>query len=141
MTVLLDTNVVSELMKPAPAPAVIAWMTRIPSEDAALAAPTVAEILYGLRRMPEGAKRSQKASAFAAFAETLTVLPFDSGAAALYAEIVARREAAGSPISVFDAQIAAIARSHSAEVATRDFGGFEQCGVTIVDPWREGAAP
>lgn len=133
--IILDTNVLSELMRPAPDAGVETWMARTPASQTAIAAPSLAEILHGLRRMPDGARKADKTQRFTAFAEALSIFPFDDRAAALYAVISCDREAAGRPISVFDAQIAAIARLRGASVATRDRSGFEATGVSIVDPW------
>lgn len=135
---VLDTNVVSEIVKPAPDPHVARWIAATPADVCHLAAPSVAEILFGLHVMPEGARRARIASAVTRFMERLEILPFDREAAAFYALIAAGRRSQGRPISPFDAQIAAIARAQSFSVVTRDASGFEDCGVEIIDPWAGG---
>ena len=136
--ILLDTNVLSELMRPAPDPAVAAWVASRSAVGLATTTITKAEILHGIARLPSGRRRAalQRAAA-AMFDEEFgeRVLPFDSAAAPHYASLRSARERAGRPISAFDAQIAAIARTHRATIATRDLGGFEDCGVPLVDPW------
>ena len=138
--IVLDTDVVSELMGATPAPAVLAWLGELSGEYLYTTAVTVAEIRYGIARLPEGRRREalhQAASeVFAAFPEQ--VLPFDLLAANAYADVVAHREAVGNPIDGFDAQIAAICRAHAAALATRNTKDFAETGIVIVDPWREG---
>jgi predicted nucleic acid-binding protein len=100
---------------------------------------TQAEILHGIRLLPAGKKRAAiQAAAEAMFATDFAgrILPFASGAAADYARIAADRRKAGRPISQFDAQIAAIAVSARASVATRNVADFEGCGLKVVDPWK-----
>jgi predicted nucleic acid-binding protein len=101
---------------------------------------TVAEIGYGVERLPDGARkallRATATQVFSAFAEQ--VLAFDADAAALYGTIVTARERRGVPIDGFDAQIAAICRRHSAALATRNVKDFAQTGVELIDPWGEG---
>jgi predicted nucleic acid-binding protein len=138
---VLDTNVVSELMRPAPDPMVLKWLLAQHAADRATTAVTVAEMRYGIERLPAGKRRDAlERNADAAFGEfSAQVLPFDAAAAARYAEIVVRRERAGRPIEGFDAQIAAICAAHGARLATRDIGDFENAGIDVIDPWREGA--
>jgi predicted nucleic acid-binding protein len=136
--ILLDTNVLSELMRPTPDPAVAAWVASRSAAGLATTAITKAAILHGIARLPSGRRRDalQRAAA-AMFDEEFgdRVLPYDSAAAPHYASLRSARERAGRPISAFDAQIVAIARTHRATIATRDLGGFEDCGVPLVDPW------
>ena len=132
--IVLDTNVVSELIKPHPHPAVATWILQVPHRRTFLAASSVAELLYGVQIMPAGRRRETLALRLAQFMGDLEVLPFDDRAAGFYATIVANRRAAGTPISVFDGQIAAIARTAGAKIATRD-AGFVSCGVEIINPW------
>ena len=136
--IVLDTNVVSELMKSAPEPAVMAWIDAIPGATMFLSAVTQAEILYGVALVPEGKRREGLALAARTAFESYfrgRILPFDSEAAEVFAELAAGRRRAGRPISQADAQIAAIARSRGAVLATRNVPDFEGCGVEIVDPW------
>ena len=137
--ILLDTNVLSELMRPAPEPRVVQWLDACSDEDLWVSAVTEAEILLGIRLLPNGRRREALAElARRMFEEDFPdrCLPFDAAAAGRYAEIVATRTRHGSPISVEDAQIAAIARAGGLALATRnvrDFAGIE--GLKLVDPW------
>ncbi len=136
--IVLDTNVVSEMMRPAPAGAVSGWFARNATSSLFTTALTQAEILYGLALLPAGQKRQALiAAAQAIFAEDLAgrILPFDSAAAAFYPDIAATRRQAGRPISQIDAQIAAIARSRGAALATRNVRDFVECGIAVIDPW------
>lgn len=136
--ILLDTNVVSELMRPEPAAAVLAWLWTQSLRDLATTAVTAAEIRYGLARLPEGRRRRELEERFRLFllrGFDRRILPFDAAASELYGEIVAGREREGLPIQVLDAQIAAIARCRGAVVATRDTAGFGGCGVEVLNPW------
>ncbi|WP_432505493.1 type II toxin-antitoxin system VapC family toxin [Kineococcus arenarius] len=135
--IVLDTNVVSELMRTSPSPGVVAWIEQQPPAEVRTTAVTVAEVRYGIARLPEGRRRNALRAAadevFSVFAEQ--VLPFDAAAAVHYADVVTERENAGTPISGFDAQIAAVCRSHHARLATRNTGDFTDLGLDLVDPW------
>jgi len=136
--IILDTNVLSEALKPEPSAAVLDWFADQAPSDVFTTTITMAEILYGLEAMASGKRRMRLLAAVERmFVEQFEgrILPFDEEAARLFAVIVASREAAGSPISQFDAMIAAIARSHHAAVATRNTADFELCGVKLIDPW------
>jgi len=136
--IVLDTNVISELMRAEPNPTVMDWIAAQPRTTLYTTAVNQAEILYGIMALPEGARRSGLAAAAEAmFAEDFPgrVLTFDSAAAVRYAEIVTTRRRAGAPIEGFDALIAATALAAGASVATRGTAGFEGCGLTLVDPW------
>jgi toxin FitB len=137
MSVLLDTNVLSELLRAQPDAAVMAWVVAQPANSLFVSAVTQAEMLLGARLLPAGKRRQQLEQALdAMFSEDFAsrVLPFDSNAAADYAEVVAVRRRAGTPISQFDAQIAAIALSHRLGVATRNVADFEGCGLAVINP-------
>ena len=140
--IVVDTNVASELMRPAPDARVVAWVRAQAGGDLYTTSITVAEIGYGVERLPDGARkallRATAAQVFSAFAAH--VLAFDADAAGLYGDIVAARERGGVPIDGFDAQIAAICRRHAGTLATRNVKDFAQTGVDIVDPWNEGRA-
>ncbi len=136
--ILLDTNVVSELMKLAPEPAVIGWINALPGSTVFLSAVTQAEILYGIALVPAGRRREGLAQAARTAFETYfrgRIVPFDSEAAEAFAVLAAGRRQAGMPISQADAQIAAIAGSRGAVIATRNVADFVGCGVEIVNPW------
>jgi toxin FitB len=139
--IILDTDVLSELMRPQPSPVVRDWIGRQVPDELCTTAVTVAEIRYGLERLPDGGR---KASLVAAATEVFTALgeyiyPFDTNAAFAYAQIVARRDGLGLPIEGFDAQIAAICQTRGAALATRNGKDFEETGVGIVDTWQESA--
>jgi predicted nucleic acid-binding protein len=136
--VVLDTNVVSELMKAQPWPEVKTWLAAQPRPTVFISAITEAELRLGVALLPDGRRRGALAADMEAlivedFAER--VLPFDSLAAKAFAAIVADRRRSGRPIAIPDAQIAAVARSRRASVATRNVGDFEGCGVDVVNPW------
>ena len=138
MSTLLDTNVLSDLLRATPAPAVLAWFAAQPAQTLFVSAVTQAEMLLGARLLPASKRRaSLEAALLAMFEEDFVgrILPFDSPAVPAYVDIVASRRAAGRPISQFDAQIAAIARQHGARLATRNVDDFDACGVTLVNPW------
>lgn len=138
--IILDTNVLSESLKPVPSPTVLLWLAAQEPTSVFITAMTQAEVLYGVERLKPGKRRNQLLAAVEKiFAEALEgrILPFDEDAARAFARVVAGREALGKPISQFDAMIAAVARSHRAAVATRNTGDFEHCGVRIVNPWTE----
>jgi predicted nucleic acid-binding protein len=137
MSILLDTNVLSELLRSTPEPAVLAWFAAQPADTLFVSAVTQAEMMLGARLLPTGKRRAAlEAVVRATFDEDFSgrILPFDSAAVGAYVEIVSDRRAAGRPISQFDAQIAAIARSHGARLATRN-ADFEAVGVAILNPW------
>ncbi|MCG5496914.1 type II toxin-antitoxin system VapC family toxin [Ectothiorhodospira variabilis] len=140
--ILIDTNVISELMRPNPAPAVLAWFG---VQDAAvlhISAVGEAELRRGAAVMSEGKRRSRLiAEIDAMITEDFAgrVLPFDSVAAQAFATIFVDRRAAGRPISFPDCQIAATARAHGAAIATRNVTDFTGCGVEVIDPWKHGA--
>lgn len=138
--IVLDTNVLSELASERRAPEVTAWLARQAATDLFTTPITQAEVLYGIELMPAGRKRE----ALQTHAETMfgedfadRILPFDSSAAEAYAAIAASRRAMGRPISEADAQIAAIARSNGAVLASRNTKDFAHCGIKVLNPWAE----
>ncbi len=137
MTVL-DTNVVSELMKISPSREVMDWWRTHPFTELFITTVTEAEVLLGIELLPKGKRRTAlEVAAKATFEEDFDghILPFDSDAAREFARIVAARRELGRPISQADAQIAAIARSRGAGVATRNTENFVDCGIRILNPW------
>ena len=142
MTTLLDTNVLSELLRARPEPAVLAWFAVQAPDSLVVSAVTQAEMLLAARLLPAGQRGQQLQQALEAmFHEDFggRVLPFDTAAAAAYPEVVHARRSAGRPISQFDAQIAAIARCRGAGLATRNVADFEGCGLVVDNPWNHGA--
>ena len=136
--IVVDTNVISELMRGDPHPTVLAWVAAQPRPLVYTTHINQAEILYGIAALPEGRRRAALAAAATAmFTEDFAgrILPFDAGAARCYPEIVLVRRQVGNPIEKFDALIAATAMAAGASIATRDIGGFADCGLTLVDPW------
>jgi predicted nucleic acid-binding protein len=136
--IVLDTNVLSEALRPVPQPSVLDWLANQPRASLFITTVTRGEILYGIRLLADGKRRQGLWDAArkifdADFADQ--VLSFDSEAADMYAEIAASRRAAGKPISQFDAMIVAMARSRGASVATRNVQDFEDCGVDVFNPW------
>lgn len=138
MTVLLDTNVVSELLRPSPNQSVERWVANRPAADLHFSAVGEAELRYGVAILPTGRRRDALALAVEAILREDfddRVLPFDSEAAREYADIAASRRAAGRPVAPADVQIAAIARSRGMCVATRNVRDFEGMEIELVDPW------
>jgi predicted nucleic acid-binding protein len=136
--IILDTNVLSELMRPKPSPWVVAWVARQPAAELFTTSITEAEILYGIELLTKGKRREGLlAAAEAMFAEDLAgrIFGFESDAARVFSKIAAQRRALGRPISHADAQIAAIAQTRGAKLATRNVADFEDCGLDVLDPW------
>ena len=135
---VLDTNVISELMRQRPDPHVLDWLDAQAGSSLFTTSITEAEVRTGVAMLPAGRRRTGLAVAadqlFEMFGDR--VLPFDSPAARAYAVLVARRRAAGRPVAQADGQIAAIARSRNATVVTRNVEHFEGTGVDLVNPWR-----
>jgi len=137
--IVLDTNVVSELLRPTPAPQVEAWLAAQDGARVYFTAVGEAELRHGVALLPAGRRRAALATAIEGMLDDDfrdRILPFDRAAARAYAAIAAERRAAGRPISQFDCQIASIARAHAAAVATRNTGDYEGCGIAVIDPWR-----
>ena len=142
MSTLLDTNVLSELLRAQPEPAVLAWFSAQQPDSLFVSAVTQAEMLLGARLLPAGKRRQQLQQALdGMFREDFAgrVLPFDAAAASGYAQVVHARRNAGRPISQFDAQIAAIALCRGAGLATRNVADFEGCGLAVDNPWNHRA--
>lgn len=137
--IVLDTNVISELFRPSPEPRVVDWLESL-AGDVAITSITLAELLAGVRRLPDGRRRDELTRRIDAALEPYrggrAVLPFDDVAADRYADVLVAREDTGAPISTADAQIAAICLAHSATCATRNVKDFVHTGVELVDPWK-----
>lgn len=138
--IVVDTNIVSELMKPSPESTVREWVRAQDPDELHTTAISLAEIRYGIERLPRGRRkdllRTTADEVFAAFADQ--ILPFDAAAARLYATIVTTRDDAGLPIDGFDAQIAAICSLHHGTLATRNVKDFFGAGIEITNPWALG---
>ena len=136
--IILDTNVISEFSRPSPNMAVVNWIVASTPSDLYITAITEAELRYGIRILPHGRRRDL---AQTRVEQTLgryfagRVLPFDSHAARSYARIAASRRTAGHPIGHADCQIAAIAHSVGAALATSNLRDFRECGVEVINPW------
>lgn len=142
--VVLDTNVLSELLRAQPDAAVHAWVAALPVEHLFVSVVTQAEMELGARLLPVGQRRRALEAALRAMFEqdfAGRVLPFDGVAATHYVDVVAHRRAIGRPVTQFDAQIAATALAHGCALATRNRADFEDCGLELIDPWRRDAAP
>jgi len=136
--IVLDTNVLSELVRPRPDVVVVRWFVTQERNVVFTTTVSQAEMMYGLETAPEGKQRTHLATALEdIFKRDFQgrILPFDEDAAQTYAKIAARRVALGRPISQLDAMIAAICRSRGAELATRNLSDFEHCGIRVFDPW------
>lgn len=136
--IALDTNVVSEILRPQPSIAVLAWLDAQVANELWLTSTIAAELMFGVARLPDGARKQRLALAVSAmldadFAER--VLPFDLAAASVYAELLASRERAGQSLAMADAQIASVCLVHGAVLATRNEKDFVGLGLTIVNPW------
>lgn len=140
--IVLDTNVISELIRHDPHDTVVRWVDRYPADEVFITSVTAAELAYGVARLPGGQRKTVLA---AKISELLTedfqdqILPFDEVAAGYYGEIAAVREQQGRPITMADAQIAAICRRFAACLATRNTKDFVDAGIALRDPW--GDAP
>ena len=136
--IILDTNVISEIFRPLPEPRVVDWLTSLEG-DIAITSVTRAELLAGVRRLPDGRHRDDLTgridAALSPYWGGRAVVPFDDVAVDRYADVFAARESAGAPISTVDAQIAAICLAHGATCAARNVKDFQQTGVELVDPW------
>jgi predicted nucleic acid-binding protein len=137
--ILLDTNVVSEPLRPAPDARVIAWIDAQPLETLFLSALTVAELRAGVALLPAGKRRaglqeSLETRVLPLFAGR--VLPFDLGCTQSYADLMAKARASGLAIASADGYIAAIAAANGLAVATRDSGPFKAAGVAVINPWQ-----
>jgi hypothetical protein len=136
--IVLDTNVISELVRPQPDRRVLGWLDRYPRVEVYLTAITAAELRYGVARLADGRRKSELAERVRRLTKehfARRVLPFDDEAASHYARLVASREAQGRPIGLADAQIAAICLCHGAALATRNTKDFVHIDVGIVNPW------
>lgn len=136
--IVLDTNVLSEGLRPQPSQNVLRWMQSEPISALFTTTITEAELLFGAALLPDGPRRQALEDVIAQLLGTRfagRILPFDSAAAREFADIAAARRKGGRPIADADARIAAIARSRGASLATRNVRDFDGCGLSVVDPW------
>ena len=138
--ILLDTNVVSEAMKPVPDDAVRGWLDEQAAETLYLSSVTIAELMFGIGALPKGKRKDKLASALDGVMELFAdrVLPFDIDAARHYADLAVKARAAGKGFPTPDGYIATIAVSKGFVVATRDTSAFDAAGVEVIDPWKAG---
>ncbi len=138
--ILIDTNVVSEAMKPVPDDAVRGWLDEQAAETLYLSSVTIAELMFGIGALPKGKRKDKLASALDGVMELFAdrVLPFDIDAARHYADLAVKARAAGMGFPTPDGYIAAIAASKGFVVATRDTCAFDAAGVEVIDPWKAG---
>ncbi len=136
--IVLDTNVVSEVVKPAPSPNVIDWLNGQESSDLYITAITLGEISYGVEVLPAGTRRTSLARALNHFIDQAfgdRILVFDRESATEYGRVMAGRRKLGRPLSAPDGQIAAITRRQQFQLATRNVKDFEACGLGLINPF------
>lgn len=135
--ILLDTNVISEAMKPAPDPAVRSWLDEQAAETLYLSSVTIAELMFGIGALPKGNRKDRLTAALdgvlTIFADR--ILPFDTKAARRYGDLAVKARAAGRAFPTPDGYIAAIAAAHDFAVASRDSSAFKAAGLPVIDPW------
>lgn len=140
--ILLDTNVVSESLRPSPSMHVAGWMRAQPRAQLHISAVTAAELRRGVSILPDGQRQESLSAAIEAIITSDFLgraLPFDLGASEHYATIIATRRKSGEPIDWADALIAAIARANKAVLATRNTKHFSGCGIELINPWTPGS--
>lgn len=135
--ILLDTNVISEAMKPTPDDTVRSWLDEQAAETLYLSSVTIAELLYGIGALPAGKRKDRLTEALDGVMELFAdrILPFDIAAARHYADLAVKARAAGKGFPTPDGYIAAIAASRGFTVATRDTSAFDAAGVAVINPW------
>ncbi|MBM3517449.1 MAG: type II toxin-antitoxin system VapC family toxin [Alphaproteobacteria bacterium] len=135
--ILLDTNVVSEAMKPEPHSRLLDWLDAQAAETLSLSSVTIAELLFGIGVLPTGKRKDRLAAALDGVLDLFAarILPFDTSAARRYADLAVKARAAGRGFPTPDGYIAAIAAAHGFTVASRDTNAFNAAGLTVSDPW------
>jgi predicted nucleic acid-binding protein len=137
--ILLDTNVVSETMRAAPDPRVVAWLDAQVAETLYLSTVSLAELLLGVALLPDGRRKGELGDLLAGQVTTIfgsRLLSFDRAAAEVFAVTMSRARAGGTAIGFADGQIAAIARAHGLQVASRDIVPFRAAGLVVINPWQ-----
>jgi toxin FitB len=138
--IIIDTNVISEMMKPSPMPAVISWVDSQEATQLFITTITIAEIFYGINVLPDGNRRRLLEESFdKALKDAFKhrVLSFDETAAHFYGKIMSQRKILGRPLGIPDGQIVAIARTHNFSIATRNIRDFADCEVDVINPFVE----
>ena len=136
--ILLDTNVISEHLRPHPKPTVLTWIDAQPVDSLYICTPVLAELRFGAERLEPGRKQTRLRAAIERIEHSFfggRILPFDAVAAAEYGRLVAKRERVGRRIELMDALIAAIALTQRADLATRDVGDFVDLGIRVINPF------
>ncbi|SJM94214.1 Ribonuclease VapC [Crenothrix polyspora] len=136
--IVLDTNIVSEVMRPQPSASVLAWLNQQINHHLFITSVSIAEIGYGLRVLADGQRRKLLQSRFEQFIAQgfeYRILSFDNASARVYADIMGHRKEMGCPMSFPDAQIAAITRTHNSKLATRNIKDFQFCGLDLTNPF------
>ena len=136
--IVLDTNVLSELMRQQPSDPVLAWADQLNSQEVAITAMNEAEILHGIARLRDAQRRQQLQQGWETLLANVLqqpVLPFNSAAAQWFAAVVSHRDGLGQPISTADAVIAATALAHDGQLATRNTADFDAIGLRLINPW------
>lgn len=139
--IVLDTNVISEALRPTPETAVLEWLRLVPRRELWTSTVVVGELFSGVELMPKGERQQLLRDKMELLVSTLfsgRILVFDLAAARAYGLILANRQSIGRPIGVSDAQIAAITLVHKATLATRNTRDFEYCGIELANPWLAG---
>ncbi|WP_062521546.1 type II toxin-antitoxin system VapC family toxin [Demequina silvatica] len=137
--IVLDTNVVSEAMRPAPDPAVISWLNAQAADTLYLSSVTLAELLFGIGALPDGARKDRLAAMLDRLLGLFPsrILPFNEDAARRYAHMAVSARAAGRPLPTVDGYLAATAAAHGCAVATRNVKDFADTGLSLIDPWSD----
>ncbi len=136
--IVLDTNVISEVVRPSPASEVIEWLNLQESSDLYVTTITLGEISYGVEVLPDGHRRTSLSRAVNRFVDQAfgdRVLVFDQESAHEYGQVMAGRRKLGRPLGAPDGQIAAITRRHRFQLATRNLKDFEECGIGLINPF------
>jgi len=136
--IVLDTNVLSEMMRDGADPNVLAWLDRLPASEIFTTAISIAELRFGIEALPDGGRKTALRARFDAVVDeelAARILAFDAGAAEVYGVLAASLRRSGQPIGIADAMIAAIAHREAAPVATRNVRHFDMTGVEIINPF------
>lgn len=138
MVVVIDTNVISELIRSDPEPAVLDWFDRLPGDEPRITPTTVLELYYGARRLPEGSRKAKLMTRIDIMVQEVfreRILVYDAAAAEVGGGIMADLEGSGRTIGLADVEIAAVCVTTGAMLATRNTKHFEGLGIDLVDPW------